>query len=117
MTAKDTTGASGNATFSWTVNAASSCTSSQLLLNPGFESGNVDWTTTPNVIENNRETSPYEVAEAGTWFAWLDGYGTPHTDTLAQTVAVPSGCASVVLSYYQHIDTNERSSSCNGATR
>ncbi len=54
------------------------------------------------------------MAEAGRWFAWLDGYGTPHTDTLAQTVAVPSGCTNYNLTYYQHIDTSERSSSCNG---
>jgi hypothetical protein len=114
VTAKDTTGASGSASFSWTVNAISSCVASQLLLNPGFESGNVDWSATPSVIVNNREADGYEVAEAGSWFSWLDGYGVPHTDTLAQTVTVPSGCASYVLSYYQHIDTSERSSTCNG---
>jgi hypothetical protein len=39
--------------------------------------------------------------------AWLDGYGTTHTDTLAQTVSIPSGCANYTLSYWLHIDTAE----------
>jgi hypothetical protein len=113
VTATDTTGAHGSASFSWTISSSGgTCTASQLLENPGFESGNVDWQTTPDVILNNREAEGEEVAEAGSWFAWLDGYSSPHTDTLAQTVAVPSGCPSYTLSYYQHIDTSERS---NGA--
>ncbi|MGA8680172.1 MAG: protease pro-enzyme activation domain-containing protein [Acidimicrobiales bacterium] len=114
VTAQDTTGASGSASFTWTVNTQHSCTASQLLRNPGFESGNIDWTATPDVILNNLEADYYEVAEAGSWFAWLDGYGIPHTDTLAQTVTVPSGCTNYVLSYYQHIDTSEIASRCNG---
>ena len=36
VTATDTTGASGNASFSWTVNAESGCTAAQLLGNPGL---------------------------------------------------------------------------------
>ncbi|MFD5066058.1 hypothetical protein, partial [Streptomyces sp. NPDC058394] len=34
----------------------------------------------------------YEAAHAGSWKAWLDGYGSAHTDTLAQTVSIPAGC-------------------------
>jgi subtilase family serine protease len=109
VTAKDSTGASGSASFTWTVQAKTSCTAGQLLLNPGFESGNVDWATTPDVILDNSEAGGGEVAESGSWFAWLDGYATAHTDTLAQSVALPSGCTNYALSYYQHIDTSERS--------
>ena len=50
---------------------------SQLLLNPGFESGNVNWITTAGVIDN----STGRPARTGSWKAWLDGYGTTHTDT------------------------------------
>ena len=32
-----------------------------------------------------------ETSHSGTYYAWLDGYGTTHTDTLAQTVSVPAG--------------------------
>ncbi len=78
--------------------------SGQLLLNPGFESGNVDWSTTPNVI-----TDDSAIAYQGSWLAWLDGYNTPETDTLQQTVSIPAGCTAT-LTYYLDITTNERSS-------
>ena len=80
------------------------CTAGQLLGNPGFESGvATPWSATPAVVTND----PGEAAHAGTWKAWLDGYGTTHTDTLTQTVTVPSGCTSVVFSFFLHIDTAE----------
>jgi subtilase family serine protease len=111
VTAKDSTGASGSTSFTWTVSSASSCPAKQLLLNPGFESGSADWSATSDVILSNSEAGGGEVAQAGSWFAWLDGYGTPHTDTLAQKVAVPAGCTVATLTYYQHIDTSEAGSS------
>ncbi|MBV8155851.1 MAG: hypothetical protein JOY98_15650, partial [Candidatus Eremiobacteraeota bacterium] len=77
--------------------------SGQLLLNPGFESGNRNWTTTPGVITND----PY-LAYQGSWLAWLDGYTSPETDTLAQTVNIPGGC-SATLTYYLWINTSEPS--------
>jgi subtilase family serine protease len=110
VTAKDSTGASGTASFTWTVNAASSCTASQLLGNPGFESGNTTWKATTDVILDNSEAGGSEVAQAGSYFAWLDGYGAAHTDTLSQSVALPAGCSSYTLTYYQHIDSTEKTS-------
>jgi zinc metalloprotease ZmpA len=71
------------------------CTAGQLLGNPGFESA--------GVVTNDTG----EAAHAGAWKAWLDGYGTTHTDTLSQTVTVPSGCTSVVFSFFLHIDSAE----------
>ena len=32
-------------------------------------------------------------AHSGSWDAWLDGYGTTHTDTLSQSVTIPAGCS------------------------
>jgi serine protease len=105
VTATDTTGAKGSASFSWTVSSPSSCTATQLLGNPGFETGSAaPWTSTANVINNN---SAGETAHSGSWYAWLDGYGTPHTDTLAQTVSIGSGCHTDTLSFWLHIDTSE----------
>ncbi|MDX3456670.1 putative Ig domain-containing protein [Streptomyces sp. ME02-8801-2C] len=107
VTAKDSTGASGSASFSWTVGSSSStCTSSQLLGNPGFESGNTTWTASTSVIGN----STSEAAHAGSYYAWLDGYGSAHTDTLSQSVTVPSGCKAT-FTFYLHIDTKETSTS------
>src|SRR6185295_13559927 len=71
--------------------------------NPGFESGNVNWTATAGVITN----SASQAAHGGTWKAWLDGYGTTHTDTLLQTVTIPSTVTSATLAFWLHIDTSE----------
>src|SRR5580704_3537033 len=99
VTAKDTTGASGSASFTWTINSASSgCTAAQLLGNPGFETGSISpWTSTADVLANTDEGVP---AQAGSWLAWMDGYGTAHTDTVAQTVTIPSTCVSAVFTYW-----------------
>ncbi len=105
--AQDTTGASGSTSFTWTVTNPSSggCTAKQLLGNPGFETGSAaPWTTTAGVIQ---PSSAGEIAHSGNYVAWLDGYGTTHTDTLAQTVTLPSGCSTYAFSYWLHIDTGE----------
>ncbi|MFF8946076.1 hydrolase [Streptomyces sp. NPDC014864] len=80
-----------------------SCTAAQLLGNPGFESGNTTWSATTGVITNDTG----EAARTGSYKAWLDGYGTANTDTLAQTVTIPSGCTTATLSFYLHVDTAE----------
>jgi len=106
VTAKDSTGASGSTSFTWTVGSGGgTCTSSQLLGNPGFESGNTTWTASSGVITN----SSSESAHAGSYYAWLDGYGSSHTDTLSQSVTVPSGCKAT-FTFYLHIDTAETGS-------
>ena len=80
------------------------CTAGQLLGNPGFETGTAaPWSATAGVIDS----SAAEPARTGSWKAWLDGYGTTHTDTLSQTVTLPSGCSSYTFSFWLHIDTAE----------
>ncbi|MCA1594392.1 MAG: S8 family serine peptidase [Acidobacteria bacterium] len=78
-------------------------TTSQLLANPGFESGNVSWTATSGVITNSTSRTP----RTGSWYAWLDGYGTTHTDTLYQQVSIPSTATAATFSFYLKIDTAE----------
>ncbi|MFJ5301879.1 putative Ig domain-containing protein [Streptomyces sp. NPDC088350] len=109
VTATDSTGASGSASFTWTVSTSGTgtCTSSQLLGNAGFESGNTTWTASSGVITN----SSSESAHAGSYYAWLDGYGSTHTDTLSQSVTIPSGCTGTTFTFYLHIDTAETSTS------
>jgi subtilase family serine protease len=104
VTAKDTTGASGSASFTWTINSASSgCTAAQLLGNPGFETGSISpWTSTADVLANTDEGVP---AQAGSWLAWMDGYGAAHTDTVAQTVTIPSTCVSAVFTYWVEVNS------------
>ncbi|MFR9793011.1 hydrolase [Streptomyces sp. MB22_4] len=83
------------------------CTAGQLLGNNGFESGSTVWGGTSGVITN----STSEAAHSGSYYAWLDGYGTATTDTLSQSVTVPAGCTSAKLSFYLHVDTAETSTS------
>ncbi|MFD3583475.1 putative Ig domain-containing protein [Streptomyces sp. NPDC058683] len=108
VTATDSTGASGSASFTWTVSTSGggTCTSAQLLGNPGFESGNTTWTASSGVITNDTD----EAAHAGSYKAWLDGYGSTHTDTLSQSVTVPSGCKAT-FTFYLHVDTAETTTS------
>ncbi|MEV6197782.1 hydrolase [Streptomyces sp. NPDC051920] len=82
------------------------CTAAQLLANPGFESGTTSWTATSGVITN----SSGEAARTGSYKAWLNGYGSANTDTLSQSVTIPSGC-SATLSFYLHVDTAETTTS------
>ncbi|MER7925810.1 MULTISPECIES: M4 family metallopeptidase [unclassified Streptomyces] len=109
VTVTDSTGATGTASFTWTVSSSGgggTCTSTQLLGNAGFESGNTTWTASSGVITNESG----QTSHGGSYFAWLDGYGSTHTDTLSQSVAVPSGCKAT-LTFYLHIDTAETTTS------
>jgi Putative Ig domain len=109
VSATDTTGAKGSASFTWTVSSSGGggggCTSTgQKFINPGFESGSTGWSATAGVIQTNGFYS-----HSGRGYAWLDGYGTAHTDTLSQGVSVPAGCH-VTLSYYLWISSSEPTS-------
>ncbi len=95
-----------------TPTGSTGCPSSQLLGNPGFENGTSasPWTMTsthsPVEVINNSSSEP---PHSGSYDAWLDGWGTTNTDTLAQTVTLPSGCTNYNFSYWLHIDTAETS--------
>jgi hypothetical protein len=81
--------------------------SGQLLLNPGFESGAVNWTQTAGVIDS----STGRPARTGSWKAWLCGYGTTHADNVYQSVTIPSTATTATLSFYVRIDTAETTTS------
>ncbi|WP_093788134.1 putative Ig domain-containing protein [Actinacidiphila guanduensis] len=109
VTATDGTGASGSASFTWTVTTSGGggggCTVSQVIANPGFESGTASWTASSGVIDNSSDAP----AHSGSYKAWLDGYGTTHTDTLSQSLTVPSTCTTATLSFYLDVSTEETS--------
>src|ERR1041385_2776585 len=75
----------------------------ELLLNRGFESGAVNWTATAGVITNSTGQTP----RTGSFYAWLDGYGTTHTDSLFQQITIPSSATTVTLSFWLKINTAE----------
>ena len=105
-TATASAGGSGSTSFTFTIGGTGGC-SGQKLGNPGFETGTAaPWSASAGVIDN----STSQPAHGGTWKAWLDGYGSTHTDTLSQSVAIPAGC-SATLSFYLHIDSAETTTS------
>jgi len=75
----------------------------ELLLNRGFESGSANWTATAGVITNSTGQTP----RTGAFYAWLDGYGTTHTDSLFQQITVPASATTVTLSFWLKITTAE----------
>jgi len=109
VTAKDATNATGSVTFSWTISGSGGggCSNpGQKLGNPGFETGSAaPWSASSGVVDS----SSAEPAHSGSWKAWLDGYGTTHTDTLSQSFSIPSGC-SATFTFWLHIDTSETTS-------
>lgn len=104
-------GTGGGLTNSTNINVTIT-TAQQLLGNAGFENGSTapaPWTVTSGVIDN----SGFEAPHTGSWKAWLDGYGSAHTDSILQTVSIPSTTASATLSFWLHIDTLETSAQSN----
>jgi hypothetical protein len=92
-----------SATVSVTVNNTAS---QQLIGNPGFENGSsspAPWTASSGVINNGSQEPPH----SGSWDAWLDGYGTTHTDMLWQQITIPASITTATLTFWLHIDTAE----------
>jgi hypothetical protein len=79
-------------------------TSSELLSNIGFESGNVSWAAAAGT---DITTSATYAPHAGSWYAWLGGWSTAHTDYLYQTVTIPSTATTATLSFYLRVTTAE----------
>ena len=99
-------GISHSTTISLTITTGG--TTTQILGNPGFENGSTNpapWTVTSGVINNSTSEPPH----TGSWDAWLDGFGTSHTDTVLQQVTIPSTATAATLTFFLHIDTAETS--------
>ncbi|MBT2408664.1 MULTISPECIES: M1 family metallopeptidase [unclassified Streptomyces] len=84
------------------------CTPAQVVANGGFESGTSPWSQSSASVITSRAG---QTAHGGTTFAWLNGVGSTHTDTLSQSVTIPSGCSTATLTFWLHIDTAETTSS------
>ena len=86
-----------------TITSAGGVGTQQLLVNPGFENGSnsAPWTATSGVIDN----STFQTARSGSWKAWLNGFGTTHTDTLQQQVSIPANATDARLTFWLHIET------------
>jgi hypothetical protein len=86
-------------------NATGSCSiTEQILLNPGFESGAVNWTTSSGVIDG---TTSGSAARTGSYKAWLNGYGSARTDYAYQDITIPATACGASLSFWYKITTSE----------
>ncbi|MFD5412987.1 M28 family peptidase [Streptomyces nojiriensis] len=94
---------SHTSTYTLTVTGGGTCTPRQLVTNGGFENGSSPWSATAGVITNQSGQAPH----GGSYKAWLNGYGSTHTDSAAQTLTIPSGCSTYRLGFFLHIDTDE----------
>ena len=101
--AYDAAGNVGSASVGFSVANGSGGGGGQLLSNGNFESGATAWTQTSGVITNDSG----EAAHAGSWKAWLDGYGSNHTDYVRQKVTIPATVTSATLDFYLHVDSAE----------
>ncbi|GAA0280947.1 M20/M25/M40 family metallo-hydrolase [Streptomyces polychromogenes] len=91
-------------TYTLTVSGGGgSCTPAETVANGGFENGASPWSSTSGVITNQAGETPH----AGAYMAWLNGWGSPRTDSVSQSLTLPAGCSSARLSFYLHIDTDE----------
>ncbi|BEL03870.1 hypothetical protein Q0Z83_020610 [Actinoplanes sichuanensis] len=97
------------ASYTLTVNGTGTCSGAgQKLGNNGFETATTPWTATTGVVAaNTGDAAP----RTGTRNAKLGGYGSTHTDTLSQSVTLPTGCGSYTLSFYLKIVTSETTTS------
>jgi len=109
LTVTGTGTATHSTTYSLVVGGGSgSCQASQAVVNGGFENGVTPWTQTDGVINNRTSERP---AHSGSYMAWLGGWGSTHTDTLAQSLTVPAGCSTYQLSFHLRTDTSEAAGS------
>jgi hypothetical protein len=95
--------AAGNVGSSTAVSFSVNNAATQLVTNGGFESGATSWTASTGVITSDTG----EAAHAGTWKAWLNGYGAVHTDTMYQQLALPSTGTSYTLAFWLRVDSAE----------
>ena len=100
-------GGSGSGSTSFTFTIGGGGGGSQLLLNPGFESGAVNWTGTAGPITNNTGRP----ARTGTWKMWLGGNGFTSTETEAQNVTIPASATAATLTFWIRIDSSETTTS------
>ena len=81
-------------------------TGGNLLQNAGFESGATVWTGTSGPVTNTTGRP----ARTGSWKAWLGGNGSAGTETINQSVTIPSTATTATLSYWIRTDTSESGS-------
>jgi len=88
---------------------------SQLLVNPGFDSGTTGWTTSVAggfalifVATGSGGNSPDVAAQSPPNVAWFGGYNNAD-DIAAQSVAIPAGATAINLSFFYAVVSRDTS--------
>jgi len=96
-------GSSTTSPYTLTLTYTTGTTTTELIGNGGFESGNTVWTASSGVIDNGTG----QAARTGSWKAWMNGYGSVHTDTMVQTVSIPAAASTATLSFWLKVVSSE----------
>jgi hypothetical protein len=80
-------------------------TTSQIINNPGFESGRILWASNPSTNINNSNAT-YK-PRTGAWKATLNGKGSSNTGSIYQQISIPAGSCSATLSFWLRVVTSE----------
>ncbi|MEU2250175.1 M28 family peptidase [Streptomyces sp. NPDC019224] len=104
LTVTGTGTATHTTTYSLVVGGGGNCRPRQVVANGGFENGTAPWTQTDGVINDRTSEKP---AHSGSYQAWFGGWGSTHSDTATQSLAVPAGCSTYRLSFHLRTDTAE----------
>ena len=97
---------SGSSTTTpYLINVGYAQTAQEKVLNGGFESAASSWTQTSGVITNSTSVA----AHAGSYKAWLCGYGSTTTDYVYQDVAIPASATQATFSFWLDVTTTDPS--------
>ncbi|MGH8030419.1 MAG: carbohydrate-binding protein CenC, partial [Arenimonas sp.] len=96
-------GSSTTLAYTLTLTYTPGTTVTERVTNGGFESGATGWTATSGVIDN----STSQAARTGSYKAWLNGYGSAHTDSLLQSVSIPSTATSASFTFWLKVVSAE----------
>jgi len=89
--------------YTLSLTYSGSASSNELVGNGGFESGVTVWNGSNGVISNDVT----QAARTGSWKAWLNGYGSAHTDTLSQQLSIPSTVTNATLNFWLRVASDE----------
>lgn len=92
-----------NISFSGTPIEPLSVPGTELLANAGFEDGPNGWSGTVSAVGEYTDVA----AHGGQQVCWLGGYGRKKSETIAQTVTIPTTATGVTLSFWVDISTEE----------
>ena len=112
----DSTGTTNSNVAVLTVVACGGGGSQQLLQNPGFEAGNTGiWVTSTTQGSNAiiDAGNPAGNARTGSMYAWLCGWASTTTESVYQSVTIPSGASSASLSFWLRVATAETAPTAN----